>query len=149
MLDYKASITKHYVLHLSAREISRQIGISKSGVLKFLHAFENSKDIDFPLPPDITNMGIALKVYGKISGAGIRNQSFEYPDYLQGCDLMKKRQNMTLQECWQRYTKRCLREGTKPYLYRQFCKNFEKWSEENCLHYRKRGGSRSPEQWLT
>ena len=30
MLDYKDILTKHYVLHLSAREISKQSDASKS-----------------------------------------------------------------------------------------------------------------------
>ena len=37
MLDYKDILNKYYVIKLSAREISRQTGMSKSGVLKFIH----------------------------------------------------------------------------------------------------------------
>ncbi len=33
MLDYKSIIVKRYVLNLSGREIAKQIGASKSGVL--------------------------------------------------------------------------------------------------------------------
>ena len=42
MLDYKDILNKHYVLKMSAREISRQTGISKSGVL---HFFKHSKNV--------------------------------------------------------------------------------------------------------
>ena len=55
MLDYKDILNKHFVLRLSAREISRQTGVSKSGILKFLQAFEKCEDLDYPLPPGITN----------------------------------------------------------------------------------------------
>lgn len=70
MLDYKDILNKYYVIKLSAREISRQTGMSKSGVQKFIHAFEKCDDLDFPLPPGITNSGIAMKVYGKVPGEG-------------------------------------------------------------------------------
>ena len=36
MLDYKTIIIKRYALHLSGREIAKQIGASKSGVNEFL-----------------------------------------------------------------------------------------------------------------
>ena len=51
MLDYKDILNKHYVLKLSAREISRQTGMSKSGVLKFIHAFEKCEELDYPYIP--------------------------------------------------------------------------------------------------
>lgn len=97
MLDYKDILNKHYVLKMSAREISRQTGISKSGVLKFIHAFEKCEKLDYPLPPGITNAGIAVKVYGKVPGEGGRDESYEYPDYPQVLKLMNERKNMTLQ----------------------------------------------------
>lgn len=49
MLDYKDILNKHFVLHLSAREISQQTGVSKSGILKFLHAFERCENLDYSL----------------------------------------------------------------------------------------------------
>ena len=51
MLDYRDILNKYYVIKLSVREISRQTGMSKSGVQKFIHAFEKCEDLDFPLPP--------------------------------------------------------------------------------------------------
>ena len=48
MLDYKDILTKHYVLHLSAREISKQSNASKSGVNDFLKAFRECEDLDYP-----------------------------------------------------------------------------------------------------
>ena len=131
MLDYKDILNKYYVIKLSAREISRQTGMSKSGVLKFIHAFEKCDDLDFPLPPGITNAGIAMKVYGKVPGEGGRDESYEYPDYQQVLKLMNERKNMTLQVCWDRYVKRCKAEEKKPYQYRQFCELFGRWCEEN------------------
>ena len=107
MLDYKDILNKYYVIKLSAREISRQTDMSKSGVQKFIHAFEKCGELDFPLPPGITNAGIAMKVYGKVPGEGGRDESYEYPDYPQVLKLMNERKNMTLQVCWDRYTKRC------------------------------------------
>ena len=76
MLDYKDILNKHFVLRLSAREISRQTGVSKSGILKFLQAFEKCEDLDYPLPSGITNAGIAMKVYGKVPGEGGRDESY-------------------------------------------------------------------------
>ena len=131
MLDYKDILTKHYVLHLSAREISKQSDASKSGVNDFLKAFRECEDLDYPLPPGITNAGIAMKVYGKVPGEGGRNESYEYPDYPKVLQLMNERKNMTLQVCWDRYTKRCKAEGKKAYQYRQFCELFSKWCDEN------------------
>ena len=46
MLDYKSIIVKRYALHLSGREIAKQIGASKSGVNEFLKMFE-----ELLLPP--------------------------------------------------------------------------------------------------
>ena len=80
MLDYKDILTKRYVLRLSLREIAEQTGAGKSGVHDFLKAFEKCEDLDFPLPPGITNAGIAKKVYGKVPGEGGRDESYEYPD---------------------------------------------------------------------
>ena len=75
MLGYKDILNKHFVLRLSSREISRQTGVSKSGILKFLQAFEKYEDLDYPLPPGITNAGIAMKVYGKVPGEGVSGLS--------------------------------------------------------------------------
>lgn len=46
-LDYKSIITKHYLLHLSGKDIADQIGASKSGVNGFLKAFEQAKGISY------------------------------------------------------------------------------------------------------
>ena len=62
MLDYKDILTKRYVLRLSLREIAEQTGAGKSGVHDFLKAFEKCDELNFPLPPGITNAGIAMKV---------------------------------------------------------------------------------------
>ena len=110
MLDYRDILNKYYVIRLSVREISRQTGMSKSGVQKFVHAFEKCEDLDFPLPPGITNAGIAMKVYGKVPGEGGRDESYEYPDYPKVLKLMNERKNMTLQVCWDWYAKRCKAE---------------------------------------
>ena len=99
MLDYKDILNKHFVLRLSAREISRQTGVSKSGILRFIHAFEHCEELDYPLPVGITNAGIAMKVYGKVPGEGSRDASYEYPDYAHVLQLMRERKNMTLQVC--------------------------------------------------
>ena len=95
MLDYKDILTKHYVLHLSAREISKQANVSKSGVNDFLKALRNCRELDYPLPVGITNAGIAMKVYGKVPEEGGRDQSYEYPDYGHFLRLMKNCKNMT------------------------------------------------------
>ena len=99
MLDYKDILNKHFVLRLSAREISRQTGVSKSGILRFIHAFEHCEELEYPLPVVITNAGIAMKVYGKVPGEGSRDASYEYPDYARVLQLMRERKNMTLQVC--------------------------------------------------
>lgn len=64
MLDYKNIIIKHYALSLSGSEIARQLGASKSGVNNFLRAFDKCESLSYPLPPGITNYGIAELVYG-------------------------------------------------------------------------------------
>ena len=87
--------------------------------------------MDYPLPPGITNAGIAIRVYGKVPGEGGRDESYEYPDYPQVLKLMKERKNMTLQVCWGRYIRRCKAEDKKAYQYRQFCELFSRWCEEN------------------
>ena len=57
MLDYKSILSKRYVLRLSIREIAKQTGSGKSGVADFLTAFEACEELDYPLPPGITNTG--------------------------------------------------------------------------------------------
>ena len=131
MLDYKDILQKHYVLHRSSREISRQTNVSKSGVNNFLKAFKACKELDYPLPFGFTNEGIALKVYGERSVNGGRDENYEYPDYPQVLKLMKERKNMTLQVCWSRYARRCNAEEKKHYQYRQFCDLFRKWCAAN------------------
>ena len=131
MLDYKNILTRRYGLHLSVRDIAEETGASKSGIADFLKAFENCTELDYPLPPGITNAGIAAKVYGKVPGEGGRDESYEYPDFPQVLKLMNERKNMTLQVCWTRYSKRCKAEERKAYQYRQFCELFNKWCDEN------------------
>ena len=78
MLDYKNIIIKHYALSLSGSEIARQLGASKSGVNDFLRAFDKCESLSYPLPPGITNYGIAELVYGSVPGSGGRNENIEY-----------------------------------------------------------------------
>ena len=59
MLDYKDIIIKHYGLGLSGSAISKQLGVSKSGVNDFIRAFERCDKLNYPLPAGITNYGIA------------------------------------------------------------------------------------------
>ena len=102
MLDYKDIIIKHYALSLSGSEIARQLGVSKSGVNDFLRAFDKCESISYPLPPGITNYGIAELVYGSVPRSGGRNESIEYPDYESDARLMATRKNMTLVFLWNR-----------------------------------------------
>ena len=80
-LDYKSIITKHYLLHLSGKEIAEQIGASKSGVNGFLKAFEQAKGISYPLPPGITNEGIEALVYPSATASHSRDESYQLPDF--------------------------------------------------------------------
>ena len=131
MLDYKSIITKRYVLHMTLRDIATDTGGSKSGIGDFLRAFENCKELSVPLPPGITNEGIALKVYGHIPGETGRDTSYEYPDYVKVFEELNNKKNMTLQWCWNKYTRRCSNNGLKSYQYRQFCQLFGQWCEDN------------------
>ena len=130
-LDYKDIIIKHYALSMSGSEIARQTGFSKSGVNDFLRAFKKCEDLNFPLPAGITNYGIALKVYGSVPGAGGRNENIELPDYEEAAKLMATRKNMTLVFLWNRYKKKCEKEGARFYQYSQYCELYNKWCEEN------------------
>lgn len=131
MLDYKNIIIKHYALSLSESEIARQLGASKSGVNDFLRAFDKCESLSYPLPPGITNYGIAELVYGSVPGSGGRNENIEYPDYEADAKLMATRKNMTLVFLWNRYSKKCTEEGKRFYQYRQYCELYNKWCEEN------------------
>lgn len=131
MLDYKNIIIKRYALSLSGSEIARQLGVSKSGVNDFLRAFDKCESLSYPLPPGITNYGIAELVYGSVPGSGGRNESIEYPDYEADAKLMATRKNMTLVFLWNRYSKKCSEEGKRFYQYRQYCELYNKWCEEN------------------
>ena len=131
MLDYKNIIIKHYALSLSGSEIARQLGASKSGVNDFLRAFDKCESLSYPLPPGITNYGIAELVYGSVPGSGGRNENIEYPDYEADAKLMATRKNMTLVFLWNRYSKKCAEEGKRFYQYRQYCELYNKWCEEN------------------
>lgn len=137
MLDYKTIIIKRYALHLSGREIARQIGVSKSGVNEFLRAFEECDAISYPLPVGITNYGIAELVYGKLPGNNGRNPNITYPDYEDVHKQLSSRKNMTLVFLWNRYKKRCEEEGVRYYQYRQFCEHYSEWCDKNSetLHF--------------
>ena len=130
-LDYKDIIIKHYALSMSGSEIARQAGYSKSGVNDFLRAFKKCEDLQYPLPTGITNYGIAMKVYGSVSGSGCRNENIELPDYEEAAKLMATRKNMTLMFLWNRYKKKCEEEGARFYQYSQYCELYNKWCEEN------------------
>lgn len=121
MLDYKNIIIKHYALSLLGSEIARQLGASKSGVNDFLRAFDKCESLSYPLPPGITNYGIAELVYGSVPGSGGRNENIEYPNYEADAKLMATRKNMTLVFLWNRYSKKCAEEGKRFYQYRQYC----------------------------
>ena len=44
----------------------------------FLSAFDKCESLSYPLPPGITNYGIAELVYGSVPGSGDRNENIEY-----------------------------------------------------------------------
>ena len=130
MLDYKNILVKRYALHLSGREIAKELGCSKTSVNGFIKDFERCGSIHFPLPRGITNVGIHEAVYGKGKEGPGRNPSFEYPDF-DGVHEEMKRSNMTLLYQWNRYQSGCIASGLKPYSYRQFCDLYSRWCGEN------------------
>ena len=131
MLDYKDIIIKHYALHMSGREIASALGVSKSGVNKFLSAFDKCNTLHYPLPEGITNYGIAEIVYRGDIPENARDLSYELPDYAEVDKQLSSRKNMTLVFLWGRYKNRCVSEERKFYSYRQFCDLYRKWCEEN------------------
>lgn len=138
MLDYKDIIIKHYVLHMSGRQIASALGASKSGVNDFLSAFEDCRELSFPLPDGITNYAIAELVYGRaIDGSDARDISFSLPDFEDVEKQMNTRANMTLSFLWGRYRSQCASAGRKPYSYRQFCSLYAAWCKEHAetLHF--------------
>lgn len=138
MLDYKDIIIKHYALGMSGGEIAKTLkGGSKSGVNKFLAAFEECKNLRYPLPEGITNYGIAEAVYGSETTVSGRDLNYELPDYEAVAKDMSSRKNMTLVVLWNRYARKCRDAGLKFYSYRQFCENYTRWCEENkeTLHF--------------
>ena len=131
MLDYKDIIIKHYALHMSGREIAAVLGVSKSGVNGFLNAFDKCDSLTYPLPPGITNYGIAELVYREGKTEARRNLSFELPDFAEVEKQLRSRKNMTLVFLWGRYKNRCTAEDKKFYSYRQFCELFQRWCDDN------------------
>ena len=131
MLDYKDIIIKHYALKMSGRKIASHIGASKSGVNEFLKAFEECEKLQYPLPPGITNYGIAMLVYGNVPGTTGRNENIELPDYAEIANLMATRKNMTLVFLWNRYKQKCEAEDKRFYQYSQFCERYARWCEDN------------------
>ena len=131
MLDYKDIIIKRYALNMSGRQIAANLGVSKSGVNEFLNAFDRCESLHYPLPDGITNYGIAELVYGHARGSGVRDVSYELPDFAEVEAQMSHRKNMTLVFLWGRYKNRCVADGTKFYSYRQFCDMYLHWCEDN------------------
>lgn len=131
MLNYKDIIIRHFALHQSGREIARELGVSKTGVNDFLRSFKQCEELQYPLPEGITNYGIAILVYGRAPDSSSRDSSYELPRYEKVNEMLKKRNNMTLVFCWNRYVNRCKAEDRKFYSYRQFCENYSKWCDEN------------------
>jgi len=130
LLDYKSVISAYYGLGCSQREIARRLGCSVSGVNDFIHAFEKCDELGYPLPPGITDDGIAELVYGK-SAASVRNENYELPDFDDVHSQLHGRKNMTLVYLWNRYMKQCQASECKYYSYRQFCELYRKWCENN------------------
>ena len=137
MLDYKDIIIKHYGLGLSGREIAKQLSVSKSGVNKFLAAFEKCKALSFPLPEGITNYAIANYVYGPSQAIESQEEKYAAPDFESVYKQMQSRKNMTLTYLWNRYLQDCLNAGTRPYQYRHFCRLYANWCDENkeAMHF--------------
>ncbi len=131
MLDYKTIITMHYGLHASGRQIAIQLGVSKSGVNDFLKAFEANGVLSYPLPQEITNIGIYEVIYGHNLSADGRDTSYELPDFQTVAAAMKNRRNMTLLYQWNLYKKACESSGKKAYQYRQFCDLYSRWCDEH------------------
>lgn len=131
MLDYKDIITKHYSLGLSGREIAKQLSVSKSGVNDFLTTFRECETLGFPLPDGITNYAIANHVYRSVKQPRPRDGGFDLPDFENVHKQMRTRKNMTLSYQRNRYLQNCMNEGHRPYQYRQFCKLYTRWCEEN------------------
>ena len=113
MLDYKDIIIRHYGMHMSGREIAAALGCSKSGVNGFLNAFERCGSLSYPLPPGITNYGIAELVYQTEKSGESRDVSYELPDYEEVNNQLSSRKNMTLVFLWGRYKNRCSKDGKK------------------------------------
>ena len=121
----------------AARRLPRRSTPVPSGINDFLCAFKACETLSYPLPPGITNYGIAAEVYKKNPSITGRDLTYELPDYGAVSKAMFSRQNMTLIVLWNRYSKRCRDGGLKFYSYRQFCENYAKWCEENkdTLHF--------------
>ena len=131
MLDYKDIIIRHYGMHMSGREIAAALGCSKSGVNGFLNAFERCGSLSYPLPPGITNYGIAELVYQTEKSGESRDVSYELPDYEEVNNQLSSRKNMTLVFLWGRYKNRCSKDGKKFYSYRQFCDLYRQWYKDH------------------
>lgn len=132
MMDYKEILTRHCALGMSGSAIAGELSYSKSGVNDFLRAFRHCDKLSYPLPEGITNYAIAELVYGKPNrGTGIRDESYELPDFPGIHKQMTTRKNMTLVYQWNRYRKRCEADGTRPYGYRQFCERYSIWCRDN------------------
>lgn len=131
MLDYKDIITKHCALGMSGRAIAEELHVSKSGVNKFLKAFEECRTLSYPLPEGITNYGIYAAVYGSKPRENGRSTEYEAPDYAAVAKAISTKKNMTLLAMWNRYERKCRESGLKPYSYRRFCENYASWCEEN------------------
>lgn len=120
-----AELQEHHYQTLCAFSFRKRncpsAGASKSEVNDFLRAFDKCESLSYPLPPGITNYGIAELVYGFVSESGGRNENIEYPDYEADAKLMATRKNMTLVFLWNRYSKKCAEEGKRFYQYRQYC----------------------------
>lgn len=91
----------------AARRLPRRSTPVPSGINDFLCAFKACETLSYPLPPGITNYGIAAEVYKKNPSITGRDLTYELPDYEAVSKAMFSRQNMTLIVLWNRYSKRC------------------------------------------
>ena len=124
-MDYKRVLKLHFVNGFSSRAISESTKDGKTTINEFLKRFEESEELTWPLPDEVTNEYIENLLYKKKGNTA--NDGF-YRDFNEE-EIHRKlaKKGETLLHLWKLYNAEGEVEGKRPLSYRQFCRRYANW----------------------
>lgn len=125
VMDYKKVLRLHFVNKLSSRDIAANCGCGKTSVNEFIKRFNESDELSYPLPEDVTNQFIEELLYEK---PGSKQKSMYREFDAEAVYRALSRKGETLKHLWQKYNAIGIVDGKQPMSYRQYCRRYSEWT---------------------